>query len=113
MLGGDHALHGDGAQIDELEIVARFQRFDRGRIEAGAETRRAVESPRNTVSRGAPSARASAGENSGSNASPRCFEHDGLAADHIDAGAVVLPERRELVLVAARNVAARSSRLPE
>ena len=57
--------------------------------------------PRNTVSRGAPSSRASAGENSGSSGSSRCFQHHIIAADHIDAGPGVLAQRRELAIVAA------------
>ena len=54
MLGRDDRLHRDGAQIDELEIVARFQGRDRGRIEAGAEARRFIHQPeKHGVARGA------------------------------------------------------------
>ena len=45
MHGVDLALHRDGAQIDEFQIGARFQRFDGGRIDADAEARRIVQQP--------------------------------------------------------------------
>ena len=40
MRGVDQALHRDGAQVGDFQIVARLERLDRGRIEAEAETRR-------------------------------------------------------------------------
>ncbi len=56
--GFDLALHRDGAQIDQLEIVARLQRLDRGRVDADAEARRVVEEPeKHHLARGAERAR--------------------------------------------------------
>src|SRR5580693_10738057 len=40
MRGVDQALHRDGAQIGDFQIVARLERLDRCRIEAEAEARR-------------------------------------------------------------------------
>ena len=58
MLGVDHALHRDGAQIGDFQIVARLERLDRCRIEAEAEARRAVhEAEKHALARGAERAR--------------------------------------------------------
>ena len=40
--GVNLALHGDGAQIDELEVAARLERVGRSRIDADAEARRYI-----------------------------------------------------------------------
>ena len=90
MLGADEALHRDAAQVGDFQIVARFERLeraaDRGRNRNAARRPRGRE---RRVSRRAPSASASAGENSGCRSLPmrrRCFSAPQLAADHIDAG---------------------------
>ena len=51
MLGIDQALHRDAAQIGELEVAARLQRFDGAGIKTEAESRRADPSGRGTRSR--------------------------------------------------------------
>ena len=70
VLGGHSALHRNGPQIDEFQIVARFERLHRRRIERGAEARRVAKQPEKHGLARVPNARASAGENSGSSASP-------------------------------------------
>ncbi len=101
MLGRDDRLHRDGAQIDEFEIVARFQRRNRLRIEAGAKARRFIhQSEKYGVARGAERSRLGRRKQR-----IECFaallEHRELAGDHIIAGAVVRRHRRQRRVVTA------------
>ena len=108
MGGIDLALHRDGAQIDECQIVARFQGFDRGRIDADAEAGRVVQQPeKHGLARGAERARFVRRKQ---RVGRRAFRHEHLrlehnqfAADNIDAGAPMFVKRRELGLVAAQR----------
>src|SRR5580693_5666858 len=45
MRGVDQALHRDGAQVSDFQIVARLERLDRGWIEAEAEAWRIANQP--------------------------------------------------------------------
>ncbi len=66
MLGFDEALHGDRAQIGDVELVSRLERLDGCRIERDRKPGGVVERPRKTASAALPSARACASVNSGS-----------------------------------------------
>ena len=88
MRGVDLALHRDGAQIDQLEIVARLQWLDRGRVDADAEARCVVEEPeKHDLARGAERACFVRRKQRIERRAVR-LEHDELAADHVDAGAL-------------------------
>ena len=104
MLGGDHALHGDGAQIDEFQIVARFQRLDAPRIDADAETRRFVQKPeKHGLARGAERARLGGRKQRIERLACVASSTMLFAADDVDAGCARPPQRRQLGLIAAQG----------
>ena len=90
MLGGDHALHCDGAKIDEFEIVACFQRLERRQVEAGTEARRLDPKARETRSRAqVPQALRLGGQKQRIKAVVPVLQHDRIADNDVKAGATV------------------------
>jgi hypothetical protein len=95
MIGGDQSLHGNGAQIDDHEIMARFERArDRG-IEPVAKARRALEQTEK-YDLGAFAERARLGKRKRRVVDAGGFlEHDQFAADDIGGGLRMILRVRE------------------
>ncbi len=95
MLRGDESLHGDAAQVDDAQSrplsSASSAPASNPMPKRGAPSSR----PRNTVSRGSPSAPACAAENNGSKPPPRWLQHDGVAGDRIKTDARVAGQCRQ------------------
>ena len=102
MLGGDQALHRDRAQIGDFQIVARFERLDRLRVEPKTETRRAVNEAEKYAHLFAAERARLGGRKQRVGLFAVRFEHDEFAAGHIDAGARILGKLLQRRVVAAQ-----------